>query len=201
MKPKDTKKTSTPSRITPLQQAFGLYCLGYSWVIAAVASYIIYQDMSPFMLAVLYLMGLSFCVYGNIVWVKEVVSKRQDVANYNPENLRSAKRSPLIHLSVLVGYIIPFANLWLPTLIWFKNEKPLDVSSGLYVFNFQILISLFMMTACMLTVIAVGFIMMFFLIVVHIALTIIMAIVAATGRHDIYPFDLDLLRFKVANKE
>ncbi|WP_282788103.1 helix-turn-helix domain-containing protein [Flavobacterium croceum] len=60
------------------------------------------------------------------------------------KNINNKQLLMFLHLSVLIGFIIPLANIFIPFILWFNNkDKDLEIDlQGKNIINFQILFSL-----------------------------------------------------------
>ncbi|MCK5259942.1 MAG: DUF4870 domain-containing protein [Candidatus Omnitrophica bacterium] len=94
------------------------------------------------------------------------------------------------HLSSLVAFIgIPFGNIIGPLVIWLikKNEMPLVDQEGKAALNFQISMTIYTLVAFVLCFVAVGFLLIFPLILANVILVIIAAIKTSNGEKFQYP--------------
>ena len=94
------------------------------------------------------------------------------------------------HLSSLVAFIgIPFGNILGPLVIWLikKNEMPLVDQEGKSALNFQISMTIYTVVAFILCFIAIGFLLIFPIILFNVVLVIIAAIKTSNGEKFQYP--------------
>ncbi|MEM9445486.1 MAG: DUF4870 domain-containing protein [Verrucomicrobiota bacterium] len=100
------------------------------------------------------------------------------------------------HLATLAGLIIPFGNLIGPLVVWLlkKQEMPFVEDQGKEVLNFQITISIALVISAILTVVAIGFLLLPIVGLISIIFTIIGAIKANEGHSYRYPFALRLIK-------
>jgi len=102
----------------------------------------------------------------------------------------------LCHLLGLAGYVIPFGNIVAP-LIWWMMKK--DLSSfvndqGKEALNFQISLTIYIISAGILMIVLVGFLLLPVVLIAGLILTIIAAIKANDGIPYRYPFIIRVLK-------
>jgi uncharacterized Tic20 family protein len=102
----------------------------------------------------------------------------------------------LLHLSVFLGYVIPFGGLIAPILIWqLKKEQFPDLDQhGKMVVNFIISMLIYSAIAFILTFVVIGIFVGIALMVIGVAYPIIGAIKANNGEFWKYPLILQLLK-------
>ncbi|MFN8742312.1 MAG: DUF4870 domain-containing protein [Pirellula sp.] len=102
----------------------------------------------------------------------------------------------LLHLSVFLGYVIPFGGLIAPILIWqLKKEQFPDLDQhGKMVVNFIISMLIYSVIAFVLTFVVIGIFIGIALMVIGVAYPIIGAIKANNGEFWKYPLILQLLK-------
>ncbi len=95
----------------------------------------------------------------------------------------------ILHLSVFAGYVIPFAGLIAPIVIWQikKAEFPELDAHGKEVTNFLISMIVYSMVAGLLVLVFVGIFLLMALAVMGIVFPIIGAINASSGKFWRYP--------------
>ena len=94
------------------------------------------------------------------------------------------------HLSSLVAFIgVPFGNILGPLVIWFikKNEMPLVDQEGKAALNFQISMTIYTIVAFILCFVAIGFLLIFPVILFNVVLVIMAAIKTSNGEKFQYP--------------
>lgn len=94
------------------------------------------------------------------------------------------------HLSGLVGYIIPFGNIIGPLIIWqMKKEGSAYIDyHGKEALNFQIALTIYLVVAALLCIVAVGFLLLPVIGIGGLVLMIMAAIKAKDGENYRYPF-------------
>ncbi|MEM0909858.1 MAG: DUF4870 domain-containing protein [Pseudomonadota bacterium] len=102
----------------------------------------------------------------------------------------------LLHLSQLAGFVIPFAGLILPIVMWVtnKDESATIDAHGKVIVNWLITMLIAYAICFVLTFILIGALLMVILFVVHIVFIIIAAIKANNGELWPYPFSLNLIK-------
>lgn len=101
----------------------------------------------------------------------------------------------MTHLSALVGYLIPFANLIIPLVVWLvKRHESADIDAvGREVVNFNLSMLLYAFVGVLLSFVLVGFLVLFALWVFGIVVTIIAALRANDGWRYRYPLTIRFL--------
>ncbi|MCG8308571.1 MAG: DUF4870 domain-containing protein [Cytophagales bacterium] len=102
----------------------------------------------------------------------------------------------ICHLSALSGYLIPFGNLIVPTIIWSmkKDEMPMVDVHGKEVINFQISITIWMILSAILVVLFIGVLLLIVLVVLQVIFVIIGAIKADSGQLYKYPMTIHFIK-------
>lgn len=101
------------------------------------------------------------------------------------------------HLSALTAFIgIPFGNILGPLIVWLikKGEMPLVDQEGKASLNFQISMTIYTLVAFILCFVAVGFILIFPLIIANIVFVIIAAIKTSNGESFKYPCTILIIK-------
>jgi len=98
----------------------------------------------------------------------------------------------LCHVSALSGFFVPFGNIVAPMVIWLVNREgmPFVDYNGKEVLNFQINLTIYLAISLLLTVIVVGFFLLYGLGFLCLILTIIGAIKTTQGEYFRYPFTI-----------
>jgi hypothetical protein len=102
----------------------------------------------------------------------------------------------ICHLSGLSGYLIPFGNLIIPTIIWSmkKDEMPMVDAHGKEVINFQISFTIWAAIAFIFVFILIGIPLLIGLFVLQIIFIIIAAIKADNGELYHYPLTIRFIK-------
>jgi uncharacterized Tic20 family protein len=101
----------------------------------------------------------------------------------------------MTHLSALVGYVIPFANLVIPLVIWLvkRHESPDIDAVGREVVNFNLSMLLYATVGFLLTFVLIGFVVLLGLWLFGLVVTIIAALRANDGWRYRYPLTIRFL--------
>lgn len=103
----------------------------------------------------------------------------------------------LCHLSALLTYVgIPMGNIIGPLVVWLikRNEFPLVDDQGKESLNFQISVLIYSAISFALTLVFIGFPLLFALVIFHFVMSIVAAIRASNGVRYRYPLTLRLIR-------
>ncbi len=102
----------------------------------------------------------------------------------------------LCHLVVFVGYIIPFASIIGPLVIWMikRDEMPFVDDQGKESLNFQITILLALIVSGLLMFILIGFVLIFVVVIFQFIVVIIASIKANEGVYYRYPLCIRLIK-------
>ncbi len=104
--------------------------------------------------------------------------------------------SMLCHLSALAGYIIPFAHIIGPLIVWQtkKTIYPEVDRQGKEALNFQISITLWAIVSAIFVIIVIGLFALIALGVLHLVLTIVASVKSNNGERFKYPLTIDFIR-------
>lgn len=99
------------------------------------------------------------------------------------------------HLSALSGFIIPFANIVAPLVVWQlkKDTMPFAAEQAKEALNFNITVSIAAVIAGVLTLVLIGLILLPIIGIAWLVFTIIAGIAASKGENYRYPFALRLV--------
>ena len=102
----------------------------------------------------------------------------------------------LIHLSALLGFIIPFGNILAPLVIWLlkKEDSPFIDDQGKEAVNFQISMTIYAIISAILIVIIIGFVLLGVIAIIEIIFIIIAAINASNGVKYRYPLSIRFIK-------
>jgi uncharacterized protein len=101
------------------------------------------------------------------------------------------------HLAALSGFIIPLGNILGPLIVWLikKDTMPLVDQHGKEALNFQITVLFALLISALLTIILIGFVLLFVVGIGALVLTIMAAIKVSNGQLDYrYPFAVRLIK-------
>ena len=104
-------------------------------------------------------------------------------------------RPSIPHLSALLGYVLPFAHIVAPLLIWVHKRTTIPGvdDAGRESLNFQLTVSLFGLVGIMLSAVFVGLVLIFALVVFHFCATVVAALHAQRGEVYRYPLALRII--------
>lgn len=103
----------------------------------------------------------------------------------------------LCHLSALLGYLgIPLGHIIGPLVVWLvkRSDSPFIDDQGRESLNFQISILIYVLVSLVLTLVFIGFVLLFALVIFHLVMTIVAAIRASGGQRYRYPLTIRLLQ-------
>jgi hypothetical protein len=100
------------------------------------------------------------------------------------------------HLVVLTGFIIPFASIIGPLVIWMikRDEMPFVDDQGKESLNFQITMMLAMIASGLLMFVLIGFVLIFVVVIFQFIMIIIASIKANEGVYYRYPLCIRLIK-------
>ncbi len=100
------------------------------------------------------------------------------------------------HIAAVAGYVIPFGNIIGPLLVWQlkKEDGQLIDDQGKESVNFQITVSIAMLVSALLTLILIGFVLIFVIGLGALILVVIAAIKANDGEAYRYPLTLRFIK-------
>jgi hypothetical protein len=100
------------------------------------------------------------------------------------------------HLIVFTGYIIPFASIIGPLVIWMikRDEMPFVDDQGKESLNFQITMMLAMIASGLLMFVLIGFVLIFVVVIFQFIMIIIASIKANEGVYYRYPLCIRLIK-------
>lgn len=102
----------------------------------------------------------------------------------------------ILHLSILLGFVIPWAGFVAPFVIWLlkKNDSDYLDRQGKEVMNFLISVVIVSLIGLVLVVVLIGIAILGALTIASVALSIYAAIKVSDGEDFRYPYILRLLR-------
>ena len=101
------------------------------------------------------------------------------------------------HLAALSGFVIPLGNVIGPLVVWLikKDTMPLVNEHGKEALNFQITVLMAFVVCILLSLVFIGFLLMFVVGIGALVLTIMAAVKVSNGQFDYkYPFALRLVK-------
>lgn len=145
--------------------------------------------------AVVWVLGTLLVLIGAIQWGRQIAV---DPPGRIPPTVNDKQERiwcMLCHLSALLGYIVPFAHVLAPLLIWSTkrgNVRGVD-DAGRESLNFQLTVSLFALIGIMLSALFVGLVLLFVLVVFHVSMTLFASLRAQRGDPVRYPMNLRII--------
>lgn len=102
----------------------------------------------------------------------------------------------IAHLSALLAFVTGIGGILGPLIVWLirKDDMPFAADQAKEALNFQITMFLAGIVAAILTLVLIGFLLLFLLCVVDVIFIIIAAVKASEGVAYRYPFNLRLIR-------
>ncbi|MFT7558289.1 MAG: putative Tic20 family protein [Flavobacteriales bacterium] len=109
----------------------------------------------------------------------------------------------LMHLSQLLGFVIPFAGTIMPIVMWATNkDKNPDINlHGFIIFNWMLSSLIYAIVCFVLFFIVIGIPMMFVLGIVSLVFIIIGGVKANDGQYWPYPLSIDFFGVKAKLRE
>lgn len=100
------------------------------------------------------------------------------------------------HLVVFLGFIIPFASIIGPLVIWMikRDEMPFVEDQGKESLNFQITMLLAMIVSGLLIFVVIGFVLIFVVLIFQFIVVIIASIKANAGVYYRYPLCIRFIK-------
>ncbi|MFC3093190.1 DUF4870 domain-containing protein [Alteromonas sediminis] len=102
----------------------------------------------------------------------------------------------LMHLSQLAGYLIPYAGLALPVIMWATNKDDSELIDrhGKVILNWMITMIIASVVCYILMFVLIGFLGFAILAVVNLVFVIVGAVKASQGELWTYPFSLKIIK-------
>ncbi len=102
----------------------------------------------------------------------------------------------LCHLSALLGWIIPFASILAPLIIWLikKDEMPFVADQGKESLNFQLTVFLAAIVGLILTFILIGIFLLIALAIYQVIMVVIACMRANEGVMYRYPYTIRFIK-------
>ena len=116
----------------------------------------------------------------------------------NPQSNKEEQNWAMFcHLAALSGFIIPLGNILGPLILWLikKDTMPLVDQHGKEALNFQITVLFAFIISAVLTIVLIGFLLMFVVGIGALVLTIMAAVKVSNGQLDYrYPWAVRLIK-------
>ena len=164
------------------------------------AQALVYRDPPRFRVsfistAVIWTFGILLVLIGTIQWIQRVavVSIPKDAMEPGEsERLWTM----LCHLGALLGYVFPFGHIIAPLALWMlkRNHVAGVDKAGRESLNFQLTITLFALVAIMLSIVFIGFVLLFLIIAFHFSMTLYASLRAQRGLDFSYPMTIRIIK-------
>ena len=120
----------------------------------------------------------------------------RDTGEFRPWGMSVKNYCMLLHLSQLAGFLVPFAGLLLPMVMWliYKDENSQIDAHGQVVMNWIISALIYTLIGFLLTFVVIGFFFLVALLIVNVVFAIIGSIKASEGIVWPYPMSIRFLR-------
>ena len=138
---------------------------------------------------VIWTLGTLLGLIGAIQWGRHVALVQPGSMPIAEEERSERIWCMLCHLSALLGYIIPFAHVVAPLVIWITRRgtvRGVD-DAGRESLNFQLTVSLFGLIGVMLSALFVGLVLLFVLVVFQVSMVLFASVRAQRGEEVRYP--------------
>lgn len=112
-----------------------------------------------------------------------------------PIDVQARPMAVLMHLSALLGYFIPLANLIIPLVVWLvKKDESADLDAvGREVINFNLSMLVYALAGILLSLVLIGVVVLVALWIFGIVVTVIAAVRANDGWRYRYPLTIRFL--------
>ena len=106
------------------------------------------------------------------------------------------RRAVICHLSGFAGYLLPFASVIAPLVLWmlWRDSDEFVHEQGREALNFQISVLIYAVASLVLIVLLVGILLIFAVAVFQLVLMVMAAVTADKGQHYRYPLTLRFIR-------
>ena len=150
--------------------------------------------VSFFSALVLWILGILTVLIGAIWWLRHLAAAGVGPVD-GPIGDDDRMWAMCCHLSALLGYLLPFGQLIGPAVVWMaKRERSGFVDAhGREALNFQISVMLYTVVALIACFVLIGFLLLFALVLFHVAMTLYASLRAQQGDAVRYPMALRVL--------
>ena len=116
--------------------------------------------------------------------------------NFKPWGMEVNQFCMLMHLAQLAGYIVPFAGLVLPIVMWATNKDHSDVvdQHGKSVLNWIISSMIYMVISAILIFVLIGIPLIFVVAICTLIFSILGAVKASNGEFYKYPLTITFIK-------
>jgi hypothetical protein len=119
----------------------------------------------------------------------------RDTGGFRPWGMEVRTYCMLLHLSQLAAFLVPFAGIALPIVMWliYKDESTEVDSHGRVIMNWVLSALIYTIVGFILTFVFIGFLLLIALLVTNIVFVILGSIRASEGRIWPYPLSIPFL--------
>ena len=116
--------------------------------------------------------------------------------DFKPWGMEVNQFCMLMHLSQYAGFIIPYAGLALPIVMWVTNKDKSDLvdQHGKNIANWIISSSIYLFASLILVFFVIGFFTLFALAICYLIFTILGAVSASNGKVYKYPLTITFIK-------
>ena len=174
---------------------YGLIVTACAWAITAVIIGFTHQEKSFLLTSFLAVLALLSIVTGVIIVSR--LANQPDLPTTD-HSTADTKIASLIHLSALLGYLIPLANILLPFWLWrrYQNKSEFIYQAGLEAVNFQLTCAVYFLSAFMLCALFIGFVILPVIIAYQLIFTLVAAYTSSKNKPYHYPGNLNFIHNK-----
>lgn len=174
---------------------YGLIVTACAWAITAVIIGFTHQEKSFLLTSFLAVLALLSIVTGVIIVSR--LANQPDLPTKD-NSAADPNIASFIHISALVGYLIPLANILLPFWLWRKHQhkSKFIYHAGLEAVNFQLTCAVYFLSAFMLCALFIGFVILPVIIAYQLIFTLIATYVSSKNKAYHYPGNLNFIRSK-----
>lgn len=141
---------------------------------------------------VLAILGWLAASLGALQWIRAAAAHPAREGDGTADDERVRMWTVGCHLSALLGYVLPFGHLLGPLAVWLskRHTMPAIERAGRSALNFQLSVTLYVLTALLLSFFLIGIVVLFAVAVFHFAVVLYAALRAQRGLDVVYPFSL-----------
>ena len=162
----------------------------------------VYRDPPRFTISfigiiVVWTLGILLALSGSIQWIRGVATTPPSVDAGKDTDMQNARVWTMwCHLSALVGYILPFGHIVFPAVVWMARRDRVEGvdAAGRESLNFQLTMTLFTLVGVLLSVVFVGLVLLFAVVVFHVSMTLRASLRAQRGLEVRYPLNIRLIK-------
>jgi uncharacterized Tic20 family protein len=120
----------------------------------------------------------------------------QEQEYFMPWGMEVNQYCMFMHLSQYAGFIVPYAGLGLPIVMWLTNKDKSELVDrhGKSILNWIISSTIYLIASVILMFLFIGFITLFALVVCYLIFTILGAISASNGKVYKYPLSITFVK-------